>query len=187
MTGAWTSAAPPETEAECLTSAVFATDFGHLAVYGPGGAAAAMTLGFTDAAEARAWVRREDGGPESAADWRATGAAVTAYLAGEVFSLDDVRRVEPAGLSEFARAVRRVVEAIPYGQTRTYGQVAELAGRPRAARAVGTVMSTNRLTLVMPCHRVVPAGGKPGRYNSPGGVDVKVRLLALEASASHGG
>ena len=81
----------------------------------------------------------------------------------------------------FRQLVQRYLPEIGYGQTRTYGQVAELVGNPRAVRAVGTACATNPLPVVVPCHRVLPAGGAVGRYI--GGTDAKKALLRLEAAA----
>jgi methylated-DNA-[protein]-cysteine S-methyltransferase len=81
----------------------------------------------------------------------------------------------------FRQLVQRHLPEIAYGQTRTYGQVAELVGSPRAVRAVGTACATNPLPLVVPCHRVLKADGTPGRY--VGGADAKKALLRLEAAA----
>jgi methylated-DNA-[protein]-cysteine S-methyltransferase len=81
----------------------------------------------------------------------------------------------------FRQLVQRYLPEIGYGQTRTYGQVAELVGNPRAVRAVGTACATNPLPVVVPCHRVLPAGGAVGRY--VGGTDAKQALLRLEAAA----
>jgi len=67
---------------------------------------------------------------------------------------------------------------IPFGQTRTYGEVAALIGRPEAARAVGRANATNRLPLVIPCHRVLDADGSLTGFG--GGLHLKVRLLAHE-------
>jgi len=79
----------------------------------------------------------------------------------------------------FRQLVQRHLPEIGYGQTRTYGQVAALVGNPKAVRAVGTACATNPLPLVVPCHRVLPASGGPGRY--VGGQEAKVTLLTLEA------
>jgi methylated-DNA-[protein]-cysteine S-methyltransferase len=81
----------------------------------------------------------------------------------------------------FRQLVQRNLPAIGYGQTRTYGQVAELVGSPRAVRAVGTACATNPLPVVVPCHRVLKADGTPGRY--VGGTDTKKALLRLEEAA----
>jgi methylated-DNA-[protein]-cysteine S-methyltransferase len=80
----------------------------------------------------------------------------------------------------FRQLVQRHLPEIGYGQTRTYGQVAELVGNPKAVRAVGTACATNPLPVVVPCHRVLPADGTPGRY--VGGPAAKVTLLTLEAA-----
>jgi methylated-DNA-[protein]-cysteine S-methyltransferase len=80
--------------------------------------------------------------------------------------------------SGFRREVQRALPAIEYGQTRSYGQVAELVGRPRAVRAVGTACATNPLPIVVPCHRVLRADGTLGGY--VGGPDAKTALLSLE-------
>lgn len=83
-------------------------------------------------------------------------------------------------LTEFQQRVVDVVRAIPPGESLTYGQVAELAGAPGAARAVGRVMSTNPVPIVIPCHRVVGASGGLGGFSAPGGVETKRRLLEAE-------
>ena len=80
----------------------------------------------------------------------------------------------------FRQLVQRHLPEIGYGQTRTYGQVAQLVGNPKAVRAVGTACATNPLPVVVPCHRVLPASGGPGRY--VGGPAAKVTLLGLEAA-----
>jgi methylated-DNA-[protein]-cysteine S-methyltransferase len=81
----------------------------------------------------------------------------------------------------FRQLVQRHLPEIGYGQTRTYGQVAELVGSPKAVRAVGTACATNPLPVVVPCHRVLRANGTPGDY--VGGPDAKKALLSLEAAA----
>jgi methylated-DNA-[protein]-cysteine S-methyltransferase len=81
----------------------------------------------------------------------------------------------------FRLLVQEHLPEIGYGQTRSYRQVAELVGNPKAMRAVGSACATNPLPVVVPCHRVVPSGGTPGRY--VGGPDAKVTLLNLEAAA----
>jgi methylated-DNA-[protein]-cysteine S-methyltransferase len=81
----------------------------------------------------------------------------------------------------FRQLVQRYLPEIEYGQTRTYGQVAELVGNPKAVRAVGTACATNPLPVVVPCHRVLKADGTSGGY--VGGPAAKIALLRLEASA----
>lgn len=80
----------------------------------------------------------------------------------------------------FYRDVLRATARVPYGQTATYGEVAARAGRPRAHRAAGSALGSNPIPLVVPCHRVVRAGGALGGYG--GGVEVKEYLLRLEGA-----
>jgi methylated-DNA-[protein]-cysteine S-methyltransferase len=86
-------------------------------------------------------------------------------------------------LSPFARRVVDACRRIPWGQVRTYGQLAAVCGSPGAARAVGSVMAKNRFPLIVPCHRVVAAGGELGGYSAPAGLAMKRRLLEMEAAA----
>ena len=81
----------------------------------------------------------------------------------------------------FRQLVQRHLPEIGYGQTRTYRQVAELVGNPKAVRAVGTACARNPLPVVVPCHRVLRADGTPGGY--VGGPAAKQALLSLEAAA----
>jgi len=84
----------------------------------------------------------------------------------------------------FQRAVWQALLAIPYGETRSYPDVAAAVGRPRATRAVGSSNGANPLPLVVPCHRVVASGGGLGGY--AGGAALKARLLAMERDALSG-
>ncbi len=83
-------------------------------------------------------------------------------------------------IAGFRRAVLEETMRIPAGETRSYGWLAQKVGRPRAARAVGRVMATNPLPIVVPCHRVVGSDGSLRGYG--GGLDVKAALLRLEGA-----
>lgn len=104
---------------------------------------------------------------------------LTAYAEGEPVALSDIV-VDQSHLSAFARRVSQRCRAIPYGTTRTYGQLAAEAGSVGAARAVGSVMASNRTPLITPCHRVLGAGGRLGGFSAPQGVAMKRRLLEIE-------
>lgn len=80
--------------------------------------------------------------------------------------------------TDFQKLVWRCISAIPFGQTRTYGQIARELGNPGAARAVGMANGANPIPIVVPCHRVVQSDGKLGGYR--GGLDIKDTLLRLE-------
>lgn len=82
----------------------------------------------------------------------------------------------------FRRRIWEACQQIPYGQLVTYGQLAKQAGRPGAARAVGSAMSNNQIPIIIPCHRVIAAGNKIGGFTNPQGVRFKQRLLQLEAA-----
>jgi len=85
-----------------------------------------------------------------------------------------------AGVAPFHLRVLEELARVPYGELTTYGRLAAQAERPRAARAVGTVMNRNPLPIVLPCHRVVGSSGKLVGYG--GGLDRKERLLRLEGA-----
>ena len=91
------------------------------------------------------------------------------------FDLPIDLRVAPFHADVLAELAR-----VPYGRTETYGSLAAKVGRPKAARAVGTVMHHNPIPIVLPCHRIVGANGSLTGY--AGGLDVKLRLLQLEGS-----
>ncbi|MCS6975651.1 MAG: methylated-DNA--[protein]-cysteine S-methyltransferase [Gemmatales bacterium] len=102
------------------------------------------------------------------------------YFSGEMTALDEIP-VDYRGLSVFRRRVMEACRAIPSGSTATYRQLAEAVGHPKAARAVGGVMRTNPVPLIVPCHRVIRCDGNLGGYSGPGGVVLKRRLLELES------
>lgn len=106
--------------------------------------------------------------------------AFVAYAEGDRVDFPQVKLARVPTTS-FAAAVLERCVGIPYGQVRSYGELAAAAGSPRAARAVGTVMRTNRYPILIPCHRVIAAQGRLGGYSSPRGLDFKRRLLAMES------
>ena len=101
------------------------------------------------------------------------------YFAGKRVSFDDVP-IDLDWCTDFQRAVAETLRAVPYGEVVTYGELAALAGRPRAPRAAGTFCARNRFGLVVPCHRVVGSTGLGG-YGSLG-LGYKRRLLELEGA-----
>lgn len=104
------------------------------------------------------------------------------YYQGAVVDFQDVEVSLPR-LTKFQERVIRELKKVGYGKQITYGELASKAGAPRAARAVGTVMSTNRIPIIIPCHRVVASGGKLGGFSSPQGTSLKQHLLTLESEA----
>jgi methylated-DNA-[protein]-cysteine S-methyltransferase len=78
------------------------------------------------------------------------------------------------------KAVYYVTFRIPYGQTRSYGQIAEAVGRPGSSRFIGNTMAKNPFPVLIPCHRVIHSNGSPGQFG--GGVDLKRKMLEIEAA-----
>jgi methylated-DNA-[protein]-cysteine S-methyltransferase len=103
-----------------------------------------------------------------------------AYFAGELAPIEEVP-VDLEYETPFLASCAEVLRTIPRGEVVTYGELAALAGAPRAARAAGSFCARSHLSIFVPCHRVVAAGGL-GSYGSYG-LDYKRRLLALEGYA----
>ena len=104
-------------------------------------------------------------------------ARLQGYFRGENPSFQDM--LDLSGGTSFQRAVWEGARKIPYGETRSYGELAEEIGRPGSARAVGQAMSRNPVAIIIPCHRVVASGGKLGGFGNR--LDLKWSLLSLEA------
>lgn len=104
---------------------------------------------------------------------------ITEYLNGQRREFDFPYALQG---TEFQRKVWRALCAIPYGETRTYGEVAAAVGNPKACRAVGMANHCNPILIAVPCHRVIGANGKLVGYGS--GLDMKEFLLQLEKNLS---
>ena len=105
--------------------------------------------------------------------------AITALMADGRTDLTGVV-LDMDGMSDFLVRVYAAARAVPPGQTRTYGEIAQAAGAPREARAVGQAMGRNPWPIVVPCHRVMGAGGRLVGFSAPGGTDTKLKLLSIE-------
>ena len=114
---------------------------------------------------------------QSAAPFRAVARQLREYFDGKrtVFEL----KLHPKG-TPFQKAVWKALAAIPYGETRTYGEIARAVGRPTAVRAVGQANGQNPLPIVVPCHRVIGADGSLTGFG--GGLPTKRALLELEGA-----
>ena len=114
---------------------------------------------------------------ENGAFFGATTRQLTAYFAGQLRTFD--LPLAPQG-TPFQLQVWQTLPEIPYGQTRTYTQIAEMIGRPRAVRAVGAANGANPLPILVPCHRVIGANGSLTGFG--GGLAAKSYLLGLESA-----
>lgn len=111
---------------------------------------------------------------------------VTALLEGERMDLTSI--VCDLGKSDpFAARVYAATRAIPVGETSTYGDIASQLGDTRLARTVGQALGRNPLPIIVPCHRVVGAGGRLTGFSAAGGVATKLRMLAIEGAQLGGG
>ncbi len=171
-----------KTDPLCATT--FKSALGWFAVVWNGRAVAELTFGHAmrDAAVAavakgRAMVANQDCPDPGLVD------RLREYANGGEDDFTDVE-VDTSHLTHFGRRVVKACRAIPYGETSSYGALSKQAGSPKAARAVGQCMASNRVPLIIPCHRVVAADGRLGGFSAPGGILVKRRLLDLERKVS---
>jgi methylated-DNA-[protein]-cysteine S-methyltransferase len=104
---------------------------------------------------------------------------IVALLSGDPRDLNDIV-IDDGETPEFNRRVYAIARAIPPGETLTYGQIAERLGDPLLARQVGVALGQNPTPIILPCHRVLAANGKPGGFSAVGGVATKLRLLSIE-------
>jgi len=104
---------------------------------------------------------------------------VKRLLSGEDVDFSDVA-IDIGSLGKFERAVLVAARRIPRGETRTYGEIAVSVGAPGAARAVGTALGRNPIPIIVPCHRVLAAGGASGGFSAPGGLTTKLKILEIE-------
>jgi methylated-DNA-[protein]-cysteine S-methyltransferase len=168
--------------------ALFDTAIGACAVVWNGRGIAGVQLPERDVGATRERVRRRFAGAlEAEAPENVTRAiaGMVALLGGEASDLGDIR-VDIENLPEFSRRVYAIARSIPPGATLTYGEVAERLGDKSLARAVGQALGENPIPLIIPCHRVLAAGGKAGGFSAPGGIVTKLRLLTIEGAQPGG-
>lgn len=163
---------------EIVHTARFDSPIGEMLVASTERGLAYLELPHASGCGFRGWVRR--GLPEARVEEafqpnRVAVGQVLEYLAGKRrrFDLPLDLRATP-----FQQSVYDALLRIPYGETRTYGDVAREIGSPKAVRAVGTANGANPVALVVPCHRVIAVGGRLGGYG--GGLPLKRKLLAME-------
>lgn len=127
--------------------------------------------------------QRFPGAAEAVPDAQAQTAIrnISAMLRGEPHEVDRLD-LDMRGVPAFHQRVYAVARAIAPGQTLTYGEVAARLGEPGAARAVGQALGRNPFAPVVPCHRVLAAGDKPGGFSASGGIRTKLRLLIIEGA-----
>jgi methylated-DNA-[protein]-cysteine S-methyltransferase len=164
--------------------AVFATELGWFGLIGSAKRVLSLSIGHASADEVRRALLERASASQRAhideADWCPDlRRRLQQYTLGKPASFADYQ-VDTSGLTEFQQRVVAAVRRIKFGTTRSYGEVAELAGAPRAARAVGSVMAANCTPIIVPCHRVIAAGQRLGGFSGVHGVCLKQQMLELE-------
>jgi methylated-DNA-[protein]-cysteine S-methyltransferase len=168
--------------------ALFETAIGTCGIVWTARGICGVQLPEKDAAATRARLcRRHPAAIESAptAEPRRAIDGIVALVAGEKRDLSDIA-IDDDGQTEFNRRVYAIARRIRPGETITYGEIAERLGDKTLARDVGQAMGENPTPVIMPCHRVLAADGKPGGFSAPGGVVTKLRLLSIEGAAPGG-
>jgi len=107
---------------------------------------------------------------------------IVRLLAGEPDDLRDIA-LDLDGVPDFNRGVYDIARTIPPGETTTYGDIAKRLGGVELSRDVGQALGRNPCPIVVPCHRVLAAGQKPGGFSAKGGTTTKLKMLAIEGAA----
>jgi methylated-DNA-[protein]-cysteine S-methyltransferase len=164
---------------------LFDTAIGRCGVVWSARGVAAVQLPQPSEAQTRARISQRYGAIAEAPPPAAVQAAIdgiVALLAGQRVDLSAVA-LDLDGVSDFQRGVYAVARQIPPGQTLSYGDIAKRLGGVELSREVGQALGRNPCPIVVPCHRVLAAGGKPGGFSANGGVVTKLKLLAIEGAA----
>src|SRR5436305_10038721 len=171
---------PKDSNSGRISISIFSTRLGWMGLLGQDNQLLASFAGYPSSVSIRrasqkinSAARQEDWDPELRQMFEA-------YAEGEIIDFTRVRVALPP-MTDFRLKIVMATRAIGYGKTMTYGELARRAGHPGAARAVGTVMSTNRFPILIPCHRVLAAGGRIGGYTAPAGIELKQRMLHMES------
>ena len=164
--------------------AIFDTAIGRCGIaWGPRGINA-VQLPMSNEDKTRARIRQRYGdiaeAPPPAAVQRAIDGIVE-LLAGKPNDLRDVV-LDLDQVPEFHRGVYEIARTIPPGKTMTYGDIAKRLGGVELSRDVGQALGRNPCPIVVPCHRALAAGGKPGGFSANGGVATKLKMLAIEGA-----
>ena len=167
----------------CISGGIFETELGYVGLAVKGESVIRTTLPEPD--EASAWSGMV--GIEETADVDedppflvSVMEMIISYCAGDSVDLTRVD-VDYSGATEFTRKAREACRTIPRGEVRTYGWLAEEAGKPGANRAAGRAMATNPVPMLVPCHRVVGSKGRLTGFGGSRGIWLKERLLQMES------
>jgi methylated-DNA-[protein]-cysteine S-methyltransferase len=164
--------------------AIFDTAIGRCGVVWGERGITSVQLPMGDEKKTRARLQQRHGDLVEAAPPAKVQAAIDGMvelLAGKPNDLADVV-LDLEGVPEFNRGVYEIARRIPPGQTMTYGDIAKRLGGVELSRDVGQALGRNPCPIVVPCHRVLAAGNKPGGFSANGGVVTKLKMLAIEGA-----
>lgn len=165
---------------------VFDTAIGHCGLAWGGAGIVGVELPQGDAARTLARMARRYPAASEAeppAEVAAATQAIVSLMAGEPVDLTGVR-LDLSGAPDFNLKVWEIARAIPPGETLTYGDIARRLGDVSLSQQVGQALGRNPCPIIVPCHRVLAAGGKTGGFSANGGVDTKLRMLTIEKARS---
>lgn len=161
--------------------AIFETAIGACGIAWTPHGIAATALPDAAAVPSRRRLAQKSGGEEAAMppSVAAVVADIVALLNGTPRDLADAS-LDLAGIDDLETRVYALARAIPPGETRTYGALARELGDVGLSREVGQALGANPFPIIVPCHRILAANGKPGGFSAPGGVETKMRMLTIE-------
>lgn len=167
-----------------LQACVFSTPIGWLGLAGTDKRVWRLTIGHRRSEDAWSDLRQHFADVSlTERDWNPKlKKMLERFAAGKVVSFADVA-VRVDHRTEFQQRVLAATQAIGFGEAISYGNLATLVGSPKAARAVGAVMASNQIPIIIPCHRVVGSRGELTGFSAPTGLDLKQRLLDMEQTA----
>jgi methylated-DNA-[protein]-cysteine S-methyltransferase len=171
-----------------LGFALFETAIGHCGIVWRGRGVAGVQLPERNEDATRNRMLRRFAGAREAVpsdEMRRAIDDIVALLSGAPRDLTHVT-IDTDGLADFNRRVYAIARTIPPGATLSYGEIAERLGDRNLARDVGQALGQNPIPIIVPCHRVLAAGGKVGGFSAPGGVVTKLRLLTIEGAQPNG-
>ena len=166
-----------------LQVSVFSTPLGWFCLLGRDHRASLLTIGYRRAEDALGRFKLPINDRLDEVDWQPElRQRLERFASGEAVSFDDID-VEIDHRTPFQQRVLIATRGIGFGETISYGELAARVGSPNAARAVGAVMASNHIPIIIPCNRVVGSRGELVGFSAPRGIDLKRRLLKMEQLA----
>jgi methylated-DNA-[protein]-cysteine S-methyltransferase len=174
----------PEAAVADTSFALFDTAIGRCAIAWAARGIVAVQLPLPDEARTRTRMKQRFAGLVEASPPAAVQAAIDAIvelMQGRPVDLSGID-LDLSDVPDFNRSVYAIARGIPAGKTLSYGDIAKQLGGVELSRDVGQAMGQNPCPIIVPCHRVLAAGGRPGGFSANGGVETKLKMLAIEGA-----